>query len=135
MIKLERCPFCKTGKGVRWNNEIFKPVIDENGACIDIDNEEADVFGVECSEAECPCQLIGFDTQEAADEAWNHSAQLDTPPLTLEEWGEDDGDCLWWTFPIDEPPYCGSPICCDWPEYHTHFTRIDCPSPPEGGEG
>ena len=55
------------------------------------------------------------------------SAQTDNYPRPLEEWGEDYGDCLWWEFPIEEPPYCGSPLASDWPGYHTHFTRFTCP--------
>jgi len=65
----------------------------------------------------------------------------------LDEWTEADGDVLWWTFPIEEAPYLGSPIClghtveihtqdslrpriaarCQiggWPGYHTHWTRL-----------
>ena len=49
----------------------------------------------------------------------------------LDEWHEDDGDVLWWRFPIEEPPYVGSPLCSDWPGYHTHFTRICCPTGPD----
>lgn len=48
----------------------------------------------------------------------------------LEQWHEGDGDVLWWKFPIDEPPYVGSPLDTDWPGYHTHFTRIPVPSQP-----
>lgn len=48
-------------------------------------------------------------------------------PLPLEEWHEDDGDCLWWFFPIGEPPYCGSPLDEYFPDYVTHFTRILTP--------
>lgn len=79
-------------------------------------------------------------------------------PRPLEEWHEDLGNCLWWKFPIDEPPYVGSPLDCGqavavtvsyyrdgevkedtkthyvggWPGYHTHFTPI--PIPPNPGE-
>lgn len=45
-------------------------------------------------------------------------------PKPIEEWHEDDGDCLWWKFPIEEAPYCGSPLDEDWPGYHTHFTKV-----------
>lgn len=45
----------------------------------------------------------------------------------LEEWGEDYGDCLWWKLPIEEPPYCGSPLDCKFPSYVTHFTRFSYP--------
>jgi hypothetical protein len=50
------------------------------------------------------------------------------------QWREDDGACLWWRFPIEEPPWCGDPRDEDWPGYHTHFTRIMCPLP-QAGEG
>ena len=42
----------------------------------------------------------------------------------LEEWGEEYGDVLWWTVPISEPPYCGNPLCSDWPGYHTHWSKL-----------
>ena len=45
----------------------------------------------------------------------------------IEDYHEDRGDVLWWTFPIEEPPYVGSPLCEDWPGYHTHWTEIICP--------
>ncbi|MBN6189410.1 hypothetical protein JQN58_21385 [Aneurinibacillus sp. BA2021] len=48
-------------------------------------------------------------------------------PRPIEEWGEDYGDCLWWSFPIEEPPYCGSPLDCNFPDYVTHFTRLILP--------
>ncbi|NQX57525.1 hypothetical protein [Paenibacillus qinlingensis] len=40
-------------------------------------------------------------------------------PILIDEWHEDKGDVLWWSFPIQEPPYCGSPLDSDWPDYHT----------------
>lgn len=49
-----------------------------------------------------------------------------------EQWHEDDGACLWWRFPIEEPPWSGDPRGDDWPGYHTHFTRIVCPLPQAG---
>ena len=50
----------------------------------------------------------------------------------LEEWHEDYGDVLWWKFPIEEPPYVGSPLDEKWPAYHTHWTPIVLPQPPKG---
>ena len=41
-----------------------------------------------------------------------------------EEYHEDMGPVLWWKLPVDEPPYCGSPLNTEWPGYHTHFTPI-----------
>lgn len=46
------------------------------------------------------------------------------------EYHEDVGPVLWWTFPITEPPYVGSPLDCEWPGYHTHFTEIPLPEKP-----
>ncbi|MED3549978.1 hypothetical protein [Cytobacillus praedii] len=48
-------------------------------------------------------------------------------PRPIEEWGEDYGDCLWWSFPIVEPPYCGTPLDSDFPDYVTHFTGFVVP--------
>jgi hypothetical protein len=50
--------------------------------------------------------------------------------IPAEQWHEDDGPCLWWAFPINEPPYSGSPLDSDWPGCHTHFTRMVCPELP-----
>ncbi|GFM38278.1 hypothetical protein [Desulfovibrio psychrotolerans] len=55
-------------------------------------------------------------------------------PRPLEEYHEDEGYVLWWTFPIEEPPYCGAPFCSDWPGYHTHWTKILLPAEPGEGE-
>ena len=47
-----------------------------------------------------------------------------------EQWDEDDGPCLWWRFPIAEPPWAGDPRDHDWrPGYYTHFTRLAIPLP------
>lgn len=46
-------------------------------------------------------------------------------------WSEEDGPVLWWKFPVEEPPYVGSPLDDDFPEYVTHWTAIEVP---EGGE-
>ena len=74
----------------------------------------------------------------------------------LSEWHEDIGDVLWWKFPIDEPPYVGSPLdlgipaevhmpngivarfnVSGWPGYHTHWTPLVFPEAPgtESGRG
>jgi hypothetical protein len=46
---------------------------------------------------------------------------------SLDAWNEEDGDVLWWAFPVVEPPYCGSPLADDFPDYVTHWTRILVP--------
>ena len=52
-------------------------------------------------------------------------------PRPLSEWHDDVGPCLWWRFPVAEPPYVGDPMNNDWPGYHTHFTRIPVPTQDE----
>lgn len=69
------------------------------------------------------------------------------------EYDETMGSVLWWTFPIMEPPYCGSPNDSGqtvevtlrafgvdklvrahiggWPGYHTHWTPIETPDDPK----
>lgn len=65
----------------------------------------------------------------------------------LAEWTEEDGDVLWWFFPMTEAPWIGSPLSCGhtvelwtraapqnlmvmrgmvggWPGYHTHWTPL-----------
>ena len=54
---------------------------------------------------------------------------IDGPFMTarpIDEWHEDFGYAVWWTFKdgdwLGEPSYIGSPLCDDWPGYHTHWT-------------
>ena len=51
-------------------------------------------------------------------------------PRPIDDWHEDMGPCLWWKFPIEEPPYVGAPTWDDFPDYVTHFTRVPMPSKP-----
>lgn len=51
-------------------------------------------------------------------------------PRPLSEWHEDTGPVLWWSFPVQEPPYAGTPLDSDFPAYVTHFTRFAVPQPP-----
>ena len=44
-----------------------------------------------------------------------------------EKWHEDIGPVLWWDFPVEEPPYCGTPLDDDFPKYKTHFTELHIP--------
>ena len=48
----------------------------------------------------------------------------------LAEWHEDTGPVLWWTFPVQEPPWSGQPTDDDWPHYHTHWTPLVIPEAP-----
>lgn len=50
----------------------------------------------------------------------------------LDDWHEGDGEVLWWKFPIAEPPYLGSPLDDDFPDYVTHWTPLVVPDEPNG---
>lgn len=52
-------------------------------------------------------------------------------PRPLDEWHEDNGPALWWTLPVSEPPYAGTPLDDDFPEHVTHWTPLEIPF---GGE-
>lgn len=54
-------------------------------------------------------------------------AAMTLPLLTvrpIDEWHEDHGAALWWRFPIVEPPYSGTPLDDDFPDYLTHWSPI-----------
>lgn len=73
--------------------------------------------------------------RECANEA-NRAATIGTAPAQpLESWHEDDGAALWWKFPVVEPPYSGSPLSEDFPDYVTHWTRIVVPGEPAATPG
>ncbi|MGX4583348.1 hypothetical protein [Paenibacillus chitinolyticus] len=57
--------------------------------------------------------------------------RLSATPRPIDEWHEDDGAVLWWAFPIEEPPFCGTPLDSDWPGYHTHWTPLVIPEHPK----
>ena len=68
------------------------------------------------------------------DIAINTLEQIDEPQAEkveahlAEHWHEDIGPVLWWNFPVEEPPYCGTPLDEHFPKYKTHFTTIDMPT-------
>ena len=44
------------------------------------------------------------------------------------DWHEDMGPVLWWRAPIEEPPYCGTPLDhCFTEDYYTHFSKLVVP--------
>ena len=61
----------------------------------------------------------------------DHGVTVQECARSLEEWHEDYGDVLWWKFPIEEPPYAGSPLDEKWDGYYTHWTPIVVPEPPK----
>lgn len=58
----------------------------------------------------------------------SYDAKRVPEPIILYEahdWGEDDSNVIWWTFPIAEPPYVGTPIDSDWPFGENYEKRGD----------
>ena len=74
------------------------------------------------------CVDPNTDTIEHHPDAAAGFAAKDAKPLA--DWQDDHGPCLWWKFPITEPPYSGTPLDTDWPGYHTHWTRFIIPNEP-----
>lgn len=75
----------------------------------------------------------GYDAFFAYSNAVKRLGELEDAhePKPIEEWKEEYGDCLWWSFPIVEPPYCSSPLAIDFPDHVTHFTRLVLPTEPK----
>ena len=71
-------------------------------------------------------------SEALADHLIAHGVTVQEGARHIEEWHEDFGDVLWWKFPIEEPPYVGSPLDEKWPGYHTHWTFIPIPQTPKG---
>ncbi|MBK9580302.1 MAG: hypothetical protein IPO40_24820 [Fibrobacteres bacterium] len=43
----------------------------------------------------------------------------------IEEWDEDDGDCLFFKLDAGEPPTVANPLDSDWEDgYYTHFMLL-----------
>ena len=78
-------------------------------------------------------EVVPYFAEKIADHLLANGVTVQREPRPLEEWGEDYGDVLWWAFPIEEPPYVGSPLDEKWPGYHTHWTPIVVPEPPKEG--
>ena len=68
---------------------------------------------------------------DASDDIIGIVNQLDEPTKVIAhlagKWHEDIGPVLWWDFPVEEPPYCGTPLDDDFPKYKTHFTEFHIP--------
>ena len=77
---------------------------------------------------------LDYSFEVIADHLIANGVTVQNPARPLEEWDEDYGDVLWWVFPIEEPPYIGSPLDLAWPGYHTHWTSIEVPKPPKEDE-
>lgn len=65
---------------------------------------------------------------QTAIEIYEQSKKRELIARPESEWHEETGNVLWWNFPIDEPPYAGTPLDSDFPEYKTHWTPIENPT-------
>ena len=115
MDELKPCPFCGR-EAERKTNRKYR-------------NGYSAIVG--CTNQLCPAKieqatLFGSaeDAYKHAEDAWNERKQI---AQIIDEWHEDYGAVLWWKFPIEEPPYCGTPLDGDWPGYHTHWTPLIVP--------
>ena len=99
---------------------------------------ESKVLKSEESLKHFPKESQGYAANEARIIAYNIAInkleQIDVPQPEkveahlAEHWNEDVGDVLWWNFPVEEPPYCGTPLDEHFPKYKTHFSMIDMPN-------
>lgn len=80
----------------------------------------------------CDPMYYDVDALAIAQHLIAHGVTVQEGARPIEEWNEDFGDVLWWKFPVEEPPYVGSPLDEKWPGYHTHWTFISIPKPPKG---
>lgn len=53
-------------------------------------------------------------------------------PMPMDAWYHEVEPVLWWFFPVQEAPWCGSPGDSDWPGYHTHWTPLPGVMQPDG---
>lgn len=81
MEELKPCPFCG-GSGKLLDNGYEEPVIDENGAYVDMDISEPDIFWCQCKA--CGAMTVGKETKEGTIEEWNHRVKLKFPGLPRE---------------------------------------------------
>lgn len=59
-----------------------------------------------------------------------HFKHMTEEALTLrekEDYHDDDGDVVWYKYPIEECPYVGTPLDDNFPEYMTHWHYLQNP--------
>ena len=69
---MKKCPFCG-GNGELKDNGYEHPVIDGNGAYVDMDIFEGDTFWIECEK--CGAMNTGSDSPEEAIKNWNRRSE------------------------------------------------------------
>ncbi len=74
--------------------------------------------------AQCERRIEQYNRAERA-EADLAAARAALLPRPESEWHEDMGDVLWFHFPIQEPPWVGTPLTSTWIEgWYTHFLPL-----------
>ena len=66
--KIKKCPFCGS-RGLLNDNGYMDPVIDSNGAYVDMDVSPGDIFWIECDG--CGAETSNGNSPEEAIEKWN----------------------------------------------------------------
>ena len=91
---------------------------------------EERLYSVGCGKCETITLVKARDPYEAA-----RKVGIEARPA--DDWDEEHGDVLWWSFPIEEPPYLGSPISFHRdgsptvPDHCTHWTPVFVPHDPK----
>jgi hypothetical protein len=83
--------------------------------------EQADGHGPNYPSVDIVCDSI----RDMRRQLWERDEER--IPKERASWHEEDGSVLWWTLPVSEAPYAGTPLDDDFPEYATHWTRIAVP--------
>ena len=101
MSELKPCPFCG-GEAEIMSHPVYtylKPY----------DPETADKkYYAQCKACATQCGVLEYDTPEEAKAAWEHRAEPDNEPLTLDELREmGETDWVWLTFPELTPEESG----------------------------
>lgn len=73
--------------------------------CECFEYDPGDGYGTRLDLCEC-CTGLWKDAQKRAQEE---------QPKLIEDWHEDVGPALFFDLPIEEAPYCGTPLDSDWP--------------------
>ena len=96
------------------------------------------------AEGYCVSRLNGHNYLDvavhAAWDAWQAALRAAPEARPLDEWHEDYGYGVWFTWEdgqwLGEPSYIGNPNCDDWPGYHTHWIpHPEFPAPPARPQG
>lgn len=113
-----------TGKSEGWHQTGV--ICSRCGSELETTYCEERLYMVRCKHCKTTTIVEGKSPKDAAE-------TIGIVAIPADEWQEDDLDCLWWSFPIEEPPYLGSPISFNQhgeptvPKWCTHFTKIPIP--------